>query len=927
MKARPASFVWTDPHGNGRCAHALFRRVLRLRAAPRTAALHIFADTRYRLTLNGVLLGYGPARFIPGAPEHDTYDLAHLLQPGTNVLVAEVVSWQTTSYEAAPSRAGFVAWGSVDQPGRAAGIDLATPGAWQCRVLDARDAWAPPTSFAQGPAEILDLARFPDELLTSTADAGWSAPVPAAQDAWGPLTPRSIPMLTRNELDAERVLASGPLAAAEERFGFRVDSDERGEGRRVAYATHIHSPIDQEIILGAFWGPHFLNGHELTPVKNPRLGNREDFPARLRAGWNFLYGEPEALERCWGLVLGLPAGRDLTLAAEAREGCRDAFLVCGPLSRSELQDGKGAGAPDSAAALPEFAKPWIRVPHARPGLPARELAWDEFAQPPRPATLETRNLTLPPGGCNGSAAVYDLGIVWLGHPFVDITAPAGTIVDVGNAELLRPDGMIEQFGFHWGVSNTDRFVCRGGRQRFEAFHHRGGRYLQVCVRDAGATVTLHRVGVRETVQPVETTGAFESPDPVFNWSVRAGWATLRPTMGDAFVDPMRERGVYIGDTLVEFHAARAQFADTSLTRRCLALWAQSQRADGQMMDVVPAWKDQVLTDYSLIYVLILRDYWAATGDTAFVRSVWHTVDRIFHSPLWVESSSGLWSADGHGIFGDWGIDPEGRVGASCLLNAFRVGARHAAAELAAALGRPAEAARHRRDAGRAARGVRTLWRDKAGRFAANATAPATVRNLHGNVLALLFGIPTAAQRARLLPWVLGQLETNHELPRGHLELYFLYYTCEMLYDLGRVAEAEAVLRAHYGRIQHPRADVQLGQFAPILPGPSLTLWETLNRHGSQTHGWACTPQHIFATRTLGVRIARPGKPDEILVAPDSATLAWARGCVPHRRGVIHVSWERDARHLHLRVRVPPGVRARLAPGRSFRGLHHHLDLS
>jgi hypothetical protein len=522
--------------------------------------------------------------------------------------------------------------------------------------------------------------------------------------------------------------------------------------------------------------------------------------------------------------------------------------------------------------------------------------------------------------------VFDLGVAWLGHTFVEITAPSGTIVDIGNAEFLRPDGMIEMYGSHWGVNNADRFTCRGGRQRFESFHHRGGRYLQVSVRGSNAPVTLHRVGVRETVLPFELAGAFESSDPVFTWAFRAGVATMVPTMGDAFVDPWRERGVYIGDTLVEFHAARAMHADAALTRRCLKVWADGQRPDGQMFDVAPAWKEHPLADYTLIWVLILRDYWAATGDVAFVKSVWPCIDRIFASPLWKPAASGLWIAGEAYPFCDWGIERENRTGESSVLNAFRVGARDAAAELAQVLGRPREAAAHRKEAAAGRRAFQSLWREDLGRYAANEAAKPSVRNLHGNALALLFNIAPPAREKLLLPWFLQELAHNTDHPKGRMEPYYLYFVCEALFARGLVAEAEHAIREHWGRMQHPPERNDLGSFGPIhAPAHTLTLWETLNRHGSQCHGWACTPQHVFATRTLGVRNV-PGKPDSITIEPDSATLAWASGSVPHRRGTIHVAWERQGSILDVRIRLPGGVKAEVRPGKSFANLTARLSI-
>ena len=61
-------------------AYAGFRRTFSLAAAPATALLHIFADSRYVLYVNGVTASRGPCRFDPRSPDYDSVDVAALLR-------------------------------------------------------------------------------------------------------------------------------------------------------------------------------------------------------------------------------------------------------------------------------------------------------------------------------------------------------------------------------------------------------------------------------------------------------------------------------------------------------------------------------------------------------------------------------------------------------------------------------------------------------------------------------------------------------------------------------------------------------------------------------------------------------------------------------------------------------------------------------
>jgi hypothetical protein len=123
-----ARFVWAAADGRGRNQFVAFRRTFALAGPARAAVLHVFADSRYRLTIDGAVLGYGPARCAPAHPEYDTWDLADRLGPGAHELVVTVNHYGASSFQTLPGTiGGFVAWGAVD------GHDLATPGTWHAR--------------------------------------------------------------------------------------------------------------------------------------------------------------------------------------------------------------------------------------------------------------------------------------------------------------------------------------------------------------------------------------------------------------------------------------------------------------------------------------------------------------------------------------------------------------------------------------------------------------------------------------------------------------------------------------------------------------------------------------------------------------------------------------------------------------------------
>ena len=884
-----ARFVWAAADGRGRNQFVAFRRTFALAGPARAAVLHLFADSRYRLTVDGAVVGYGPARCAPAHPEYDTWDLADRLGPGAHELVVTVNHYGASSFQTLPGTVGgFVAWGA------AAGHDLATPGDWQARRLSAWDAAAPAFSFAQGPVEILD------QRALAADDAGWSPAVPLADaGCWGSLTPCPLPAHSASVAPFAARVATATLADDEERLALRcwLPGFQRGVGepQRFAYHVWLHSPRAQTVALGLFWGDHWLGGELLARRTDLRRGNRQEVSAALRAGWNLLYGEVEMLADVWGMLLGLPHAAGLL--ARARPDLAAPELIARTEALSDLRWREvRSKAPADAAQLDALDLAWHSFTRAElPPLPAREFAWDVVGT----------------GDTGRRAEVFDFGGEYLGHLVVDWTAPAGTILDLAYDERRRADGLLELFATNPFVDSVDRYVSGGGRQTTEGFHVRGGRYVQATLRlPAGCAdeeATIHGVGVRPATYPLAITGEFVCDEPLFEWVYQTAAATLVACSEDTYLDcPWRERGFYLGDASVEWRVHRALSADWRLPRRCLRLVAQCQRPDGALQGCTVSWLGDGLGDFGLLWVLWLADFWAWTGDVALVAEVWPALERFWASPRWQRDESGLCDAGERGVFLDWGAPAAARGGeANAALNALRYAALAACATLARARGLGDQAAAWQSEAELVRRAFQQrLWDPAEGWFAAalDGGAPRVADPLHANLLALAHGLPDATQTPQVLARVLERLERNVEVgltrppDTAWAELYFLHTALEALYRHDCDAAAEDLIRAHY---------------EPLRAAGAWTLWECFSRGavgvGSLCHAWSGGPAAAFAERVLGVGLAQPGVPNHLVIAPRAATLHRAQGQVPLAAGPVRVAWERQGNELRLEVSAPPGV--------------------
>jgi len=129
----PAQWIWFPSARTLPNTFVLFRRELELPAMPRRALGWITADSRYRLTVNGVRVQWGPAPCDPRWLEADPVDLAPYLRAGKNIIGAEILFYGLGDGTWAMGKPGFIFKLELEHPnGRNETID--SDAAWKCRI-------------------------------------------------------------------------------------------------------------------------------------------------------------------------------------------------------------------------------------------------------------------------------------------------------------------------------------------------------------------------------------------------------------------------------------------------------------------------------------------------------------------------------------------------------------------------------------------------------------------------------------------------------------------------------------------------------------------------------------------------------------------------------------------------------------------------
>ena len=215
-----AAFVWTQADPTREQQYAVFRKTLDMDTAPSKALLRLFADVRYALWINGAYVERGPCRFDPKRPEYDVLDVTKRLRKGRNavaVLVYYAACVPIDESYGPPDKWPKQCWYMMaHRPGLAAEVELTLPGGK--RTLQATDAswrWTEETRYlpsspsSRGVHENIDARRDTGDWTAVNFDeSSWTGALPLAGSEWGPLCPRSIPLLREQEVQNLTLVAA-----------------------------------------------------------------------------------------------------------------------------------------------------------------------------------------------------------------------------------------------------------------------------------------------------------------------------------------------------------------------------------------------------------------------------------------------------------------------------------------------------------------------------------------------------------------------------------------------------------------------------------------------------------------------------------------------------------------------------------------------
>jgi len=909
-----AKWIWCQGEQSPRNFRMNARCEFGVPRGAKSARLHITADSRYRLFLNGAWIGDGPARSFPHRQQFDTYDVTAQMAPGKNVVAVHVWHYGESTFHYIHGRGGLLC--QVEAvTGKGAKVVAATGGSW--RVL-------PDKAFEQRTARISCQMPFEEQFdargeetrwtRLGFDDARWRKAVvvgPVGTLPWKQLQPRTISFFTRDECYPVRVLGArfvrrpSLVSSVYARpYLYPGHTDMNMQQFRGVAVTNIRSPRRQQgrfmPALSITWGKqYYLNGKALGDVA------AKGTKVTLRKGDNLLVADVSGGTHGLDIAIVMDAPGALKQEAPGAKGSQ--WLFVGPFDDADEKELQAARKIRTIADLQRF-KRWLKPSHRRD-----EHAADVFSETSNQVTLDGAPRISNPDGLVSSGEdvtvvapgkkdveiLLDFGRELVGYTQFELDAPAGVVIDFNCFEAVLKNGENQ-----WTSGNRSsfRYVTRAGSQHFTSTWRRGYRYAAMTLRNVTAPVRIRRVRTLLATYPAVERGRFHCSDALLNKIWEVGRHTLRCCMEDTFTDcPTYEQTFWVGDARNEALICHAAFGAYELTDRCARLAADSMCRSPLVESQVPSGWQDILTAWSLLWVMLVEEHHTYSGDDAFLRKLYPSVSRMLKKVKdYCDNEWGLLSIDTWNMF-DWTA-----TDTNCKLvthnSLFLVGALDCAHRMAEKLDKKGDMECWRAFRGEIVRNVnKHLWSDASQAYIDSIHddgTPSAVISQPTNSLALLYGV-APPKRAEAI----SELVVNP--PEGVVPFgspFAMFYLLEELARAGRFDELLALVRDKWGFMIEWGATTFWETFA----GRFLSWVTAAAPTRSHCHAWSAAPTYFMSRYLLGVSPLEPGF-KRALVAPNPVDLAWCEGEMPTPAGGVCVNWRRSPDEFRLMVTPPEGI--------------------
>jgi alpha-L-rhamnosidase len=254
--------------------------------------------------------------------------------------------------------------------------------------------------------------------------------------------------------------------------------------------------------------------------------------------------------------------------------------------------------------------------------------------------------------------IIDFGQNMAGWVRMNVRGNAGDSIKLTFAERLNSDGSLYRANLR-DARSEDIYICNGkenGTTWNPTFVTHGFRYVQV---DGLKNPSVNDFDAFPVGDRMETTGSFACSDTILNKVYRnAVWGVRSNYKGMPVDCPQRnERQPWLGDRAVGSLGESYMFSNERLYTKWMRDICESQRADGNIPDVAPAfwsyYSDDVTWPATLPFICdMIYDQF---GNMKVVADCYPSIKKWINHIVTEYSSDGIITRD---KYGDWCVPPE-----------------------------------------------------------------------------------------------------------------------------------------------------------------------------------------------------------------------------------------------------------------------------
>lgn len=932
-----ALWIWAQEYNRHESnSYFCFRKEIQRPASGASpTVLHITADSRYTLFINGVEVGAGPVRGYVDAWFYDSYPCDSYLKEGSNLIEIRVMHYGISNLQYIQAQPGLLVslmQGEV--------VCVASDTTWEACRLD---------EYAQNVVRSCCQLGFEEHVNLSRVDRQWSPAVVVANQSTHEhkrLIARDIPFLGGHSRAITRLIsASRVQSLADRKFTFtlrRLWSSEPRGANLVGYAGLL---VTQVVISERWEGNLYAIGlHHSVSVNGKPIDFQRDQdllyakvaldPGRHLLCLAFCTGYDHALDFAIGFsdpgeALRLYCPKDGNEASPWL--ATPALWKTGALGHCQIQDAQFT--PDAGARFDEHERTLKALVSSAAGcssvdameaclghrlLPlAREFIVEADAYfdlrtecPILPLPLPERveaELAVPPGSVR---LIFDLEDMTNGFPQIAFSADGPVTVDLFAFEAIVTDsagmGMeprVQYMAPSFSYRFMTRLISEGGAVDFKSTSRRGFRYLGVTFRSTTGA-TLKRLSVKESTYQPRQIATFRSSDARLNEIFRVGQRTLLLCMEDTLTDcPSYEQVFWTGDARNEALFAAYTFGAYDLVERGQRLVAHSLQRLPLAASQCPSGWDVIIPSFSFLSVLTAWEGYWNSGNLTFLAEQYPALRKNLTNGVSLCNGEGLFNAEAWNFL-DW-AEFEVEKGSSFLPNSILLaGALQSGVKIAQALGEPDDASLFKQYAERIKTAIARRWNPLKRAFPDSVLpngTPSERHSLHTTILALMFDLLDGEDRASAVASL--SRERSDLTPLGSPNTYF--YLMEVLEKQG--TPPEQLL----SRVE--------SFWGGMIDAGALTFWETLNFAGSEfitrshCHGWSAGPVYLLPRVIFGIRQLEAGW-RKIQLTPDPVGLDWVEATVCTPLGMLELTLKRSASGGHqFHYQAPDGMEVCVTP--------------